>query len=239
MLKPVRRAMILAAGRGERMRPLTDTCPKPMLAIAGKPLIFYHLEKLAAAGIEEVVINHAWLGEVMREAIKGGAQFGLKVHWSAEPAGGLETAGGIIRALPLLGDTPFLVVNGDVWSDFDYAELKALPGGDLGHLVLVNNPVHHQAGDFTLQGDRVGLPASSVQGRANTFTFAGISLLSPALFAGLDDSFRKLKPLFMRAIASQQLSARVHHQHWCDVGTPQRYAELNALLSQQTSINLE
>lgn len=239
MDKPVRRAMILAAGRGTRMRPLTDTCPKPMLTLAGKPLIFYHLEKLAGAGVEEVVINHAWLGEVMREAIGDGARFGVKVHWSAEPAGGLETAGGVIRALPLLGDAPFLVVNGDVWSDFDYAELSTLPPGDLGHLVLVSNPAHHQAGDFTLQGDRVGLPASPEQDAAETFTFAGISLLSPALFSGLDDSFRKLKPLFECAIASQQLSARVHHQQWCDVGTPERYTELDALLSRQTSTNLE
>ena len=239
MDKHVRRAMILAAGRGKRMRPLTDTCPKPMLPLAGKPLIFYHLEKLAGAGVEEVVINHAWLGEVMRDAIGDGAQFGLKVQWSAEPAGGLETAGGIVRALPLLGNDPFLVINGDVWSDFDYAELRTLPERDLGHLVLVNNPAHHPTGDFTLLGDRVGLPASVGLDDEKTFTFAGISLLSPALFNGLDDRFRKLKPLFDGAIASHQLSARLHCQQWCDVGTPERYTALNASLSQQTSTNLE
>lgn len=239
MGKPVRRAMILAAGRGERMRPLTDTQPKPMLEIAGKPLIFYHLEKLVAAGVEEVVINHAWCGEVMQEAIGDGQQFGLNVCWSAEPAGGLETAGGIVRALPMLGSAPFLVVNGDVWSDFDYAKLDTLANHDLGHLVLVRNPQHHPDGDFTLQGVRLGLPESEQQSGLPTFTFAGISLLSPQLFAGMDDSYCKLKPLFERAIASQQLSGRVHDQQWCDVGTPARYAELNASVCRPTGLDLE
>lgn len=239
MSKPTRRAMILAAGRGERMRPLTDTLPKPMLEIAGKPLIFYHLEKLAVAGFEEVVINHAWCGEVMQDAIGDGQQFGLSVRWSAEPAGGLETAGGIVRALPMLGSAPFLVVNGDVWSDFDYAKLDTLADNDLGHLVLVRNPPHHLNGDFTLQGTRVGLPNTDKQPKVPTYTFAGISLLSPRLFTGMDDSYCKLKPLFERAIASQQLSASIHHQQWCDVGTPARYAELNASVCRPTSLDLE
>lgn len=221
--------MILAAGRGERMRPLTDTCPKPMLKVGGQPLLFFHLQKLANAGVRDVVINHAWLGQHMQNAIGDGRDFGVQVHWSAEPAGGLETAGGIIQALPLLGDEPFIVVNGDVWSDLDYARLPQLGATDLGHLVLVKNPAHHPAGDFSLLKDRVTQPSAPT-----TYTFAGLSVLSPRLFAGLDSTARKLKPLFDQAITTEQLGGQVHQGAWWDVGTPARLDELDTWLGGRT-----
>lgn len=226
--------MILAAGRGERMRPLTDSCPKPMLEVAGKPLIFYHLEKLAGAGVHEVVINHAWLGQTMEDAIGDGRQFGLTVHWSREPAGGLETAGGIIQALPLLGEAPFVVVNGDVWSDVDYAQLKPLGANDLGRLILVENPPHHPVGDFSLRNGQVELPRGT-----KTFTFSGLSVLSPQLFRALGEGVRKLKPVFERAIANRQLAGQVHQGDWCDVGTPERLDLLEARLTTPSAQELD
>lgn len=219
-------AMILAAGRGKRMRPLTDHQPKPLLPVAGVPLIFYHLRKLADAGVQHVVINHAWCGDKLQAAIGDGEAFGVHVHWSAEPAGGLETAGGIIRALPLLGGADFIVVNGDVWSDYDYAALPRLSNQQLGHLVLVDNPSHHPTGDFSLAGTAVELAA---EGR-ECLTFAGISVLSSALFDGYPDEVLKLRPFFERAIQQQRLHGEYFAGAWCDVGTPARLAQLDQQL---------
>lgn len=208
------------------MRPLTDGCPKPLLKAGGVPLIDYHLHKLHAIGIREVVINHAWLGNQLEQYVGDGKKYGLKVHFSPEPEGGLETAGGIVRALPLLGSDPFLVVNGDVWSDFDFSLLPTSLNSDLGHLVLVDNPLHHQNGDFLFHNGRILTPRGSEQ----RLTFAGISVLSPALFAGLDDSFRKLQPLLDKAIRSNKLSAQHFQGAWCDVGTPERLEQLDTYL---------
>lgn len=213
-------AMILAAGRGNRMRPLTDTQPKPLLPVNGKALIDYHLEKLAAAGVSRVVINHAWLGKKLESHIGNGAGWGLQVVWSPEPAGGLETAGGIVQALDLLGDDPFWVINGDVWTDFDFRQLPTDLGADLGHLVLVPNPQHNTTGDFSLEGDRVTADGSP------GFTFSGISALHPHLFAGLEVSKYPLRPLFDQALESGALQGQLYEGRWCDVGTPARLQAL-------------
>lgn len=230
-------AMILAAGRGTRMRPLTDTQPKPMLPVNGQPLIFYHLHKLAAAGVRHVVINHAWLGNMLQQAIGDGGAFGVQVHWSAEPQGGLETAGGILHALPHLGGADFIVVNGDVWSDYDYARLQKLTDSRLGHLVLVDNPVHHPQGDFGLIADGLNeLIVQKPNPRAPTYTFAGVSVLSTQLFKGHEQGFYKLRPFFERAIQQQCLSGEHYSGQWCDVGTPERLAQLDAQLRRQNKV---
>lgn len=232
------KAMILAAGRGERMRPLTDRLPKPLLAVAGKPLIYFHLEKLAQAGVTDVVINTAWLAEHLVAAIGTGAAWGLHVHWSHEPEGGLETAGGIIQALPwltgattshahLVEQQPFWVVNGDIWTDFDFNQLPRQLAGHLGHLVMVDNPSHHPEGDFSLT--TTGLVTTAAK-QVPRLTFSGVSVLSPALFAGYGQGRLALRPLFEQAISNQQLTGQHHQGCWTDVGTPERLARLNATL---------
>jgi len=222
------KAMILAAGRGERMRPLTDQTPKPLIKVKGKPLIYWHLEKLARAGIKEVVINTAWLGEKLEKAIGNGSQWGLQVRWSREPSGGLETAGGIINALPILGNAPFWVVNGDIWTDFDFQLLPKTLGkktateqAPLGYLVLVENPAHNERGDFGLSDDK------RVVAQQPRFTFSGISVLHPELFAGFAPGRLALRPLFEQAISKGQLIGQLHHGLWTDVGTPARLHKLN------------
>lgn len=218
------RAMILAAGRGERMRPLTDACPKPLLPVAGKPLIVWHLERLAAAGFRHVVINHAHLGEHIEALLGDGDAWGLAIRYSPEPEGALETAGGIANALPLLGDEPFLVVNGDIYCDWDPVR-AALGAADLAHLVLVPNPRHHPRGDFTLAGARVGA------GEAARLTFAGIGVYRPRLFAGMARGQpAKLAPLLLAAIADGRVSGECHSGFWTDVGTPERLAQLDTEL---------
>ena len=212
------KAMILAAGKGERMRPLTLHTPKPLLPVAGKPLIQWHIEALRRAGFDQLVINHAWLGEQLEEAFGDGSALGVQISWSPEEQP-LETAGGIIRALPLLGTEPFLLVNGDIWCDVDFAGLQ-LPLGKLAHLVLVPNPPFKHGGDFLLDEAVVTNPADGQKDRA--LTFSGISVLSPALFAGLADGPQPLAPL-LRAAADQGLvSGEVHGGQWIDVGTPER-----------------
>lgn len=221
--------MILAAGRGQRMRPLTDSMPKPLLPVAGKPLIDYHLEKLAGAGVTQVVINHAWQGARLQQHIGNGQAYGLDVVWSAEAEGGLETAGGIIKALPLLGDEPFWVINGDVWTDYEFSDLPTTLGDALGHLILVANPQHHSSGDFEVVEGKVALPQSGA-----SYTFSGLSLLSPQLFAGYPVTKLALKPLFLEAIQQQRLQGSVYHGQWTDVGTPERLQQLSdRLLAQQ------
>lgn len=221
------KAMILAAGRGERMRPLTDTCPKPLLPAGGKPLIVWHLERLAAAGFKEVVINHAHLGQQIVDALADGSRWGLAIQYSPEPPGALETAGGIATALPLLGDEPFLVINGDIYCDADLTAFCAPPlaATDLARLLLVPNPPQHPTGDFTLAGDRLG------NGDSERHTFAGIGLYRPALFATTPaHQPAKLAPLLRAAAEQGQIAARLHTGRWEDVGTPERLARLDAEL---------
>jgi MurNAc alpha-1-phosphate uridylyltransferase len=220
------KAFILAAGRGERMRPLTDHTPKPLLPVGGKPLIAWHLERLAAAGFTEVVINHAHLGEKIEGALGDGSQWGLRIRYSPEPPGALETAGGIANALPLLGDEPFLVVNGDIWCDWDFARARRLTATG-AHLVMVANPAHHAGGDFSLDGERITFARGE-----ETLTYAGIAVFSPSFFADVPrGSVMKLYPLLAAAITAGTLTGERFDGRWVDVGTPQRLAELDAELT--------
>ncbi|MFQ2062752.1 N-acetylmuramate alpha-1-phosphate uridylyltransferase MurU [Aeromonas veronii] len=220
------KAMILAAGRGERMRPLTDLLPKPLLAVGGKPLIVHHIEKLKAAGVTELVINHAWLGHKLVESLGDGSALGVTIHWSAEESA-LETAGGIVQALPLLGSEPFLVINGDTWLDLDYHTLVSQPlGDDLAHLWLVPNPPQHPSGDFALQAGRVvDTPA---------FTFSGVGLYDPAAFAGLAGGARKLAPLLRDWMAQGRVGGSLLAGEWRDIGTVDRLRELDDQLQTRT-----
>ena len=221
------RAMILAAGRGERMRPLTDHTPKPLLSVGGKPLIVWHIERLRASGFRELVINHAHLGHRLEEALGDGTAFGVRIAWSPE-ASALETAGGIRHALPLLGNTPFVVVNGDVFCDADFAALRVAAAGlradgPLAHLLLVGNPEHHPEGDFHLDSD--GLVHADGQPR---LTFSGLGAYHPALFTDLaDNTPAKLAPLLRAAMNAGKVGGRHHAGRWIDVGTPERLAELD------------
>lgn len=214
------KAMILAAGKGERMRPLTLHTPKPLLSVAGKPLIQWHMEALQRAGIHQLVINlnYAWLGEQIQVAYGDGSTLGLGISWSIEEQP-LETAGGILRALPLLGAEPFIVVNGDIWCDFEFASLQ-LPAGKLAHLVLVDNPPFKQGGDFLLDADLIANPAQHEQGDA--LTYSGIAVLSPELFAGQSDGPQPLAPLLRAAAQQGRVSGEYHARRWIDVGTPER-----------------
>lgn len=227
------KAMILAAGRGERMRPLTDTCPKPLLRAGGKPLIVWHIEHLRKAGVETIVINHAHLGEQIEAALGDGGRHGVKIRYSPEQEA-LETAGGIRNALPLLGDEPFLVINGDVFCEVDLGRLCAAAStldaaGDLAHLLLVANPSHNPDGDFALDGLRV-----RSQG-ATRFTFSGIGAYHPALFATLPGGEKaRLAPLLRRAMDEDRVSGVFHPGYWIDVGTPERLAELDHHLDRLT-----
>jgi MurNAc alpha-1-phosphate uridylyltransferase len=226
------KAMILAAGRGERMRPLTDLTPKPLLRVGGKPLIVWHLERLARAGLHEVVINHAHLGAQIEDALGDGARWGLSITYSPEPEGALETAGGIANALPLLGrEQPFLVINGDIHCDWDVAQAATvLNAGNLAHLVLVPNPPQHPQGDFSLRGREVGADATT-GGGAQSCTFSGIGVYRPQVFASIRRGQpAKLAPLLRAAMAEQRVSGELHVGRWVDVGTPQRLAELDAEL---------
>lgn len=218
------KAMVLAAGRGERMRPLTDALPKPLLSVAGRPLIAWHLAALARAGIREVVINLSWQGQRLRAALGDGAAFGLTITYSEEGPVPLETGGGIFRALPLLGPEPFLVVNGDVWTDLDFGALQLEPGA-LARLVLIPNPAHHPRGDFGLEGDLV------TEGTTERFTYSGIGVYAAEFFAGCEAGRFRLLPLLQRALAARRLRGQLHRGGWCDVGTPERLQELDARLA--------
>ncbi|KRC69315.1 D-glycero-alpha-D-manno-heptose 1-phosphate guanylyltransferase [compost metagenome] len=222
------RAMILAAGRGERMRPLTDRLPKPMLPAGGKPLIVWHLERLAAAGIHDVVINHAWLGHEIERALGDGRAHGVRIRYSPEQTA-LETAGGIAQALPLLGDDPFLVINGDIWCDWNPATARDVapglpPAG--AWLLLVDNPVQHPAGDFHLTPD--GRVHAEGEPR---LTFAGVGVYHPSLFADVPrGAAAPLAPLLRQAMARDMARGARHPGRWTDVGTPQRLADLDSQL---------
>ncbi len=220
------RAMILAAGRGTRMRPLTDHTPKPLLQVGGKALIVWHLERLAAAGVRDVVVNLAWLGEQIRDALGDGGRWGLRLRYSPEGEQGLETGGGIHRALALLGPEPFLVVNGDVWTDMDYTALLRVPVG-LAHLVLVPNPDHNPQGDFGLRQGQV----SSAAPDDRRHTFSGVGVYRPALFAGCRPGSFPLAPLLRQAADEGKVSGQLHTGCWCDVGTPERLQLLDEKLT--------
>ncbi|MGQ0586928.1 MAG: N-acetylmuramate alpha-1-phosphate uridylyltransferase MurU [Gammaproteobacteria bacterium] len=222
------KAMILAAGRGERMRPHTDSRPKPMLPVNGEPLIERHLEHLHAAGVEDVVINLGWLGEVIREHVGDGGDFGLRVQYSVEGWPALESGGGIFHALHLLGTAPFVVVNGDVWTDYPLAQLVQRAGtlapDSLAHLVLVPNPAHNPNGDFVLERGRVG------NAEAGRHTFSGLSVHRPEFFEGCSAGHFPLLPLWRRAAERGALSGEVYEGGWSDVGTPERLDELERTL---------
>ncbi len=220
--------MILAAGRGERMRPHTDAMPKPLIPVAGTPLIARHLDHLRAAGITDIVINLGWLGDRIREAVGDGARFGVTVRYSEEGWPALESGGGIFNALPLLGREPFMVVNGDVYSDFPLARLaqraRGLPAGTVAHLVLVANPEHNLRGDFALEGGRLD---NREQGR---FTFSGLSVHTAEFFHGCTAGHFPLLPLWRRSAGLGHLSGEVYQGIWSDVGTPERLAALEQQL---------
>ena len=222
-------AMILAAGRGERMRPLTDRVPKSLLVAGGKPLIARHLEKLAAAGFARVVVNHAYLGHAIEAALGDGSRFGVEIAYSPEREA-LEAAGGIANALPLLGAAPFVVINADVFSDYDYAGLERVLAlldarSASAHLLLVDNPPHNPQGDFALNEGRVALAGSQL-------TFSGIAAYRAEMFAGIVRGAKaKLAPLLRERIALGQVTGEHFRGYWRDIGTPQRLAELNQELA--------
>ncbi len=221
------KAMILAAGLGTRMRPLTDHTPKPLLLAGGKPLIVWHIEKLAQAGYRDIIINLAWLGWQIPEALGDGSRWGVHLHYSDEQQeGALETAGGIVKALPLLGEAPFLVINGDVWCDYPCLP-KHLQAGDWAHLVLVDNPTHHPNGDFTLQQGRVERDG----GQTGRLTFSGIGYYHPELFASLEYGKRPLLPVLLAAMQAGKISGEHHTGAWLDIGTPERLQALDRQLA--------
>jgi len=221
------KALVLAAGRGERMRPLTDALPKPLLPVAGRPLIAYHLEALARAGIRDVVVNLSWLGERLRAALGDGGRYGVRILYSEEGAEALETGGGIFNALPKLGPGPFLVVNGDTWTDFDFRRLTLehdVDAGAVARLVLVPNPAHHPEGDFALDGDVI------VERATADATFSGIGLYRPELFNGCEPGKFPLAPLLKRAIAQGLVRGELYRGEWWDVGSPARLHALDMRL---------
>ncbi len=215
--------MILAAGRGERMRPLTDRIPKPLLQINGKALIEYHIEALVAAGIRELVINHGWLGSKIPELLGDGSCYGATIHYSPEPEEALETGGGIVQALPLLGEEPFLVVNGDIHTDYPLFGLAGL-GDYRAHLVLVDNPGHNPEGDFQLQGGVV--TGYGGRGGAPQLTYSGIAVFHPSFFDGVVPGRFPLAPLLFDAVDRGLVSGEHYRGHWSDVGTPERLENL-------------
>jgi MurNAc alpha-1-phosphate uridylyltransferase len=241
------KALIFAAGLGERMRPLTDHTPKPLLVAGGEPLIVWHLRRLAALGVHDVVVNTSWLAEQFPQTLGDGSRFGVQLHYSFEGPVPLETGGGMLQALPLLDDAPFIAINGDIWSDFDFARLPQAPQGD-AHLVLVDNPAHHPAGDFQLLDDgqlhdrETGQPA---------LTFAGIGVYRPALLAGWREVIGsaagtdetpprfKLAPLLRAAMQAGKVTGEHHRGRWTDVGTPERLAQLDLQLRDAASSRID
>jgi MurNAc alpha-1-phosphate uridylyltransferase len=223
------KAMILAAGLGKRMRPLTDRLPKPLLTVGGKPLIVYHIERLAQLGVTELIINVSHLGHLLEEALGDGSDYDVSITWSREEEP-LETGGALLQAMDLLGAEPFLLINGDIWTDYPLQQLldRQLPEQCLGHLVLVPNPEHNLSGDFTLHGDHLLLNTELDAG----FTFSGISLLRPQLISTYTERRQSfpLREAFEEAIAHDQLAGEVFRGQWWDIGTPERLAELDNLL---------
>ncbi|WP_312799027.1 N-acetylmuramate alpha-1-phosphate uridylyltransferase MurU [Pseudomonas sp.] len=218
------KAMILAAGRGERLRPLTLHTPKPLVKACGVPLIEYQIRALKTAGFNDFVINHAWLGRQIEDYLQDGSRLGVSIVYSPEGEP-LETGGGIFKALPLLGKEPFLVANGDIWTDYDYRPLQ-LTAGDLAHLILVDNPLHHPEGDFFLSNGRVVEAGEA----CDRFTYSGIAILHPDLFRTCEAGAFKLAPVLRAAIAEGRVSGTLHTGRWVDVGTHERLAEVEQLI---------
>ncbi len=217
------KAMILAAGRGERMRPLTNTVPKPLLRAGGKALIEYAIEALKEGGVTHIVVNHAHLGEQIVDYLGDGSKFGISVVYSDESSGALETGGGIKKALPLLGDKPFIVINSDVWTDFPISSLpQDIPG--LAHLVLTDNPAHHPEGDFYLSNSLVNLE------NGEKLTFTGIGIYSPSLFDQVHEESFPLAPVLHKAMTDGLVSGQYYGGKWIDVGTPERLEALDKAL---------
>ncbi len=224
------KAMILAAGLGNRMRPLTLYKPKPLLEVGGKALIVWHIEKLKNIGVTEIIINSAWLADVLIGTLGDGSQFGVTIRWTREDQG-LETAGGIINALPLLGAEPFILVNGDVWTTFDFASLLDVNlNDDLAHLVFVANPEQHPNGDFTLADGRAYTFDQQQQGE--NLTFSGVSIIHPKMFDGLENGKRPLAPLLKQGMSDGRVSAEKMQSAWVDVGTPERLTALDLQIRQ-------
>lgn len=217
--------MILAAGRGERMRPLTDTTPKPLLLVGNKPLIVWHIERLAKAGITDIVINHAWLGEKIESLLGDGANYGVNIMYSRERPGGLETAGGIRTALPLLGEEPFLVVSADIFTDFPFETLQTLDEGKLAHLVMVDSPPYHPLGDWGITADLADSSADPY------FTFGNIGLYHPILFDSIQPQERvKLGPLLREEIKVARINAQYYRGVWWNIGTVNDLTEVNKVI---------
>lgn len=218
------KAMILAAGRGERMRPLTDSTAKPLLAVAGKPLIQHHIEALAAAGIRDIVINLAWQGAMLRAALGDGSRFGVSIAYSDEGDAALETGGGICNALPLLGEAPFLVLSGDIWTDYPLARAaSSLSAGDVAHFVVVPNPEFHSRGDFGLRDGRMSAAGER-------YTYANVGVFSPEFFAGCKPVKFALAPLMYDWIGKQRVSGELYLGRWYNIGTPSQLADLDRSL---------
>jgi len=233
------KAMILAAGRGERMRPLTDTIPKPLLQVAGCPLIEYHINALYRAGIREIVINHAWLGEQIEQTLGNGERFGLSISYSVEPEA-LETAGGIRHALPLLGSEPFMVVNGDIWTDYPFIQLinnakKHLNQTTWAYLLLVPNPEQHSLGDFQLVEAEALVYDKDTQPEMDNYTFSGVAIYHPKIFCFIEEGVQALAPVLRSLIREQHVSGELYSGDWFDIGTPERLAEINRFLLQKSS----
>jgi MurNAc alpha-1-phosphate uridylyltransferase len=227
------KAIVLAAGRGERLRPITDTTPKPLVPVGGKPLIAYHLEALLKAGIRDVVINLSWLADRIRTTLGDGRAYGVRITYSDEGLVALETGGGIFNALPFLGPEPFMVVNGDIWADVDFGRVVQgwkddVKSAALARIVLVPNPTQHPRGDFGLDGDVV------VERESTRFTYAGVGVYTPEFFTGCQPGKFPLLPLLQRAIAAGRLRGQLHRGEWCDVGTPERLAQLDSQLLART-----
>lgn len=234
--------MILAAGRGERMRPLTDHTPKPLLEVGGKPLIVHHIERLQAVGITDIVINHAWLGQSIEDYLGDGSQYGVQIQYSPEGAEGLETAGGIANALPLLGDYAFLVLNGDVWCDWNPLEAVAHAtaidnGAAQAWLLMVDNPEHNPAGDFILGAQARLHPRDAYRTQQGPLTFAGIGIYHPSLFNGIEAGQKaRLAPLLKFAMMTGQVVGQHYKGQWVDVGTPERLMLLDEQLRNSQDI---
>ena len=215
--------MLLAAGRGERLRPITDSLPKPLVRVGGRPLIAWHLARLSRAGVREVVINLSWLGDQLRAALGDGGEFGVRISWSEEGPVPLETGGGILRALPLLAPGPFLVVSADIWTDIDFGRIR-IPDESRAHLVLIPNPPHHPRGDFGLEHGRV------VDRENERLTYANVGIYRPELFEGFDCGRFPLLAALKRGMAAREVSGEIHRGAWYDAGTPERLAELEERL---------
>lgn len=222
------RAMILAAGRGERLRPITDTIPKPMVEVAGHPLLWWHVMRLKQAGIHDIIVNSAWLHQKIEDYLGDGARFGVRITHSVEGPGGLETAGGIVKALPFFKGEPFLVVNGDTLMDADYAQfLEPVPDKGYARLFLADNPPHHPQGDFAIRGGK------AVSGIEGALTFTGSALYTPEVFAGMAEERMPLRPVFDRLSAAGRLLGSRIRGRWFDCGTIERLCEADEYMKSQ------